>query len=143
MSSPTTSLSVAVRGFLAALNVASVATLDADGSPRHTVIWFRLDPDDRILLNGRFPRRWCANLVRDPRVALSIIDGADPYRWIGIVGVVDEVIDAVEPARDDIVALAHRYHPDGPDPDSIAAFRTQPRVSFLIRPTSVYEHLED
>ena len=120
----------------------SVASLDPDGAPRQAVVWFRLEPDGRILLNGRLPRRWCANLVRDPRVGCRSSTG-DDHRWIGIVGVVDEVIDAVEPARDDIVALAHRYHPDGPDPDSIAAFRTQPRVSFLIRPTSVYEHLED
>ena len=37
-----------------------------------------------------------------------------PYRWLGLTGVVDEVVDDVERARDDIVALAHRYHPEGP-----------------------------
>lgn len=143
MPGPAAPLSDPVRAFLGGLHVASVATLDADGSPRQAVTWFRLEPDGRILLNGRFPRRWCTNLVRDRRVALSVVDIVDPYRWIGLTGTVDEVIEDLERARDDIVALAHRYHPDGLDPASIAAFRTQPRVTFLVRVAAVHEHLED
>jgi PPOX class probable F420-dependent enzyme len=133
-----------VRAFLEAPNVASVATVDDDGTPRQAVAWYRLEPDGRILLNSRTPRRWCTNLSRDPRVSLSVIDAADPYRWLGITGVVDEVVaDDVERARDDIVALAHRYHPEGPTESSIAAFRTQPRVTFLVRITGIHDHLED
>ena len=131
------------RAFLERPHVASVASTDDDGTPRQAVAWYRLDPDDRILLNSRTPRRWCANLVRDPRVALSVIDPADPYRWLGVTGLVDEVIEDVDRARDDIVALAHRYHPEGPTASSIAAFRRQPRVSFLVRITGIHDHLED
>ena len=144
MPTPNAPLSDTVRGFFAGLHVASVATLDADGAPRQAVAWYRLDPDDRILLNSRTPRRWCANLLRDGRLALSIVDIADPYRWIGITGVVDEIIEEdVERARDDIVALAYRYHPEGPGDASIAAFRSQPRVTFLVRITGIHDHLED
>lgn len=142
MSSLNAPLSDAVREFLAGLHVASVATLDLDGGPRQTVAWYRLDPDDRVLLNSRPPRRWCANLLRDRRVALSIVDIADPYRWIGITGVVDDVVDDVERARDDIVALAYRYHPGGPDASLISSFRTQPRLTFLVRIIGVHDHLE-
>ena len=49
----------------------------------------------------------------------------------------------MERAREDIVALAHRYHPEGPSESLIAAFRSQPRVSFLVRVTGVHDHLED
>jgi PPOX class probable F420-dependent enzyme len=141
---PTTRvLSDAVRAFLEQPHVASVGSTDDDGQPRQAVVWYRLEPDDRILLNSRTPRRWCANLVRDPRVALSVIDAADPYRWIGLTGLVEQVVDDVDRARDDIVALAHRYHPEGPSDQSIAAFRTQPRVTFLVRISGVHEHLED
>jgi PPOX class probable F420-dependent enzyme len=142
---PTTAdvLTPVQRAFLEQPHVASVASTDDDGTPRQAVVWYRLDPDDRILLNSRTPRRWCANLVRDPRVALSVIDPADPYRWLGVTGVVDEVIEDVERARHDIVALAHRYHPEGPTASSIAAFRSQPRVSFLVRITGIHDHLED
>lgn len=135
-------LTGAMRRFLDDRHVASVATTDADGAPRQAVAWYRLEPDDRILLNSRTPRIWCGNLLRDPRVALSIVDGTDPYTWLGLTGVVDEVVDDVERARDDIVALAHRYHPEGPTAASIAAFRTQPRVTFLVRITGVHDHLE-
>jgi hypothetical protein len=123
--------------------VASVATTDPAGAPRLAAAGYRLEPDDRILLNSRTPRRWCTNLMRDRRVAVSVIDGADPYRWLGMTGVVDEVIDDVARSREDIVALAHRYRPEGPSASSIATFRSQPRVTFLVRITGVHDHLED
>ena len=56
---------------------------------------------------------------------------------------VDEVITDLARARDDIVGLAHRYHPEGVDPAQEAAFRSQQRVSFLVRVTGVHDHLED
>ncbi len=143
MPAPTAILSDAIRDFLEQPHVASVATIDADGSPRQAVVWYRLEPDGRILVNSRTPRRWCANLIRDPRLAISVIDAADGYRWVGLSAVVDEVVDDVERARDDIVALAHRYRPEGPTAAAVAAFRSQPRVTFLARITGVHDHLED
>lgn len=130
------------RAFLANSNFVSVATIDEDGAPRQAVTWYRLEPDDRILLNGRLPRRWCANLSRDRRVSLAVMDGSDGYRWLGLTGIVDWISEDVERARDDIVALANRYHPEGPEPSLIAAFRTQPRISYLVRITGVHDHLD-
>jgi PPOX class probable F420-dependent enzyme len=132
-----------LRAFLEQPLAASVATVDPDGTPFQAVAWYDLTDDDRILLNSRTPRRWCTNLLNDPRVALSIIDPADPYRWLGVMGVVDEAVTDVDRSREDIVALAHRYHPEGPTEASIAAFRTQPRVTFLVRITALHDHLED
>ncbi len=143
MPTSSTSLSDAARDFLGGLHVATIATIDEDGAPRQAVAWYRLEPDGRVLLNSRTPRRWCLNLLRDPRVALSVIDGTDGYRWLGLTGLVDEVVQDVDRARDDIVALAHRYHPEGPSAESIATFRRQPRVSFLVRIIGVHDHLED
>jgi len=143
MPNPDPILSPAALAFLDGLHVASVATIDPDGTPRQAVVWYRVEPDGRILLNSRTPRRWCTNLMRDPRVGLSVIDRADVYRWLGLTGTVDEVIEDTERARDDIVALANRYHPEGPDEALIAAFRGQPRVTFLVRITGVHDHLED
>jgi len=136
-------LSDAARSFLSGPRFASVATVDADGQPRQTVVWFRLLPDDRILLNGRSPRRWCANLDRTRKVAISVIDEEDGYRWVGLTGVVDSISEDVEVARQDIVDLAHRYHDDNPDPALVAAFRTQPRITYILRITGIHDHLED
>jgi PPOX class probable F420-dependent enzyme len=128
--------------FLAGRNYATIATLDEDGAPRQAVIWYAPLDDGRILINSRHPRRWCSNLIRDGRLALAITE--HPYRWLGLTGVVDEVIDDVERAREDIVALGRRYSDDGTvDPEVEAAFRSQPRVTFLIRITGVHDHLED
>ena len=43
----------------------------------------------------------------------------------------------------DIVELAHRYHPEGPSESLIAEFRSQPRISYLVRITGAHDHLED
>ena len=82
--------------------------------------------------------------MRDPRVAISVIDAADGYRWVGLTAVVEEVVDDVERARDDIVALAHRYQPEGPteplDRRCSAASSGSPSS---LRITGVHDHLED
>ena len=136
-------LSADARAFLEAPSFASVATTDDDGTPRQALVWYRLLPDGRILLNGRLPRRWCANLLRDPRVSIAVVDAEDGYRWLGLTGVADEVVQDLEPARDDIVALAHRYHPEGPDEGMVARFRTEPRITYRVRITGIHDHLED
>ena len=132
------------RAFLERPLAVSVGSVDADGTPTQAVAWYDLTDDDRILLNSNAGRRWCTNLQTDPRVALSIIDPDDPYSWLGIAGTVDEVITDVARSREDIVALAHRYHrEDGPTEASLATFRRQPRVTFLIRINALHDHLED
>ena len=133
----------AVRAFLAQPLIAMIASLDDDGAPRQAAVWYRLDDDGRILLNSRAGRRWCENLERDGRVSIAVLDPDEGYRWIGLTGTVDEVVTDVERSREDIVALAHRYHPEGPTESSIALFRRQPRVTFLVRITGVHDHLED
>jgi PPOX class probable F420-dependent enzyme len=127
--------------FLAGRHFATIATIDDDGAPRQAVIWYEHLDDGRILVNSRHPRRWCSNLIRDGRIAPAIAE--DPHRWLGVTAEVVEVIEDVERARDDIVSLARRYSDDGSvDPEVEATFRSQPRVSFLLRITGVHDHLE-
>ena len=137
-------LTDAQRAFLGApKHFAALATTDEDGAPRQTVIWYRLLADDRILVNGRLPRRWCANLDRTGRAAIAIQDGADGYRWLGLACELDERSTDVEAAREDIVGLANLYHDDNADPELVAAFRSQPRISYLLRVTALHDHLGD
>ena len=96
MPNPTATLTPEVRAFLEGPMVASIASVDPDGTPRQAVVWYRLEPDGRILVNSRTPRRWCTNLMREPRVALSVVDHHDLYRWVGITAEVDEVVEDVE-----------------------------------------------
>lgn len=129
-----------IRAFLEVPRVVSVATIGADGAPHQAAAWFRLDPDDRILLNSRTPRRWPADLRRDGRCSISVIDHDDAWRWVGVQGVVETIIDDVERARDDICELAVLY--GGDTRERIAAFRSQGRISFRIRITGLHDHLD-
>ena len=70
-----------------------------------------------------------------------MIDGGDGARWVGLSGVVETRIDDLERARQDICDLAARYADDAPE--TLAMFRSQPRVSFRLRITRVHDHLGD
>jgi PPOX class probable F420-dependent enzyme len=136
-------LTPAQTEFLDGRHFAAVATIDDDGAPRQAVVWYRLEADGRILLNSRHPRRWPRNLLRDPRLAIAIPDVDDGLRWLGMTGAVDEVVEDLGRARDDIVDLARRYSDDGTvDPDEEATFRSQQRITFLVRVFGVHDHLE-
>jgi PPOX class probable F420-dependent enzyme len=134
-------LSDRVRAFLAEPNYATLATIGEDGTPHQAVIWYRLDADDRILVNSRSPRRWPRELQGDGRAALAVIDRANAMRWVGLQLIVETVIDDVARAREDIVALAVRY--GGDDPEAVALFRTQARISFRLRIVGAHDHLEE
>ena len=135
-------LSAPQRAFLDAPLFATVATTDANGAPRQAVIWYRLEDDGRITLNSRLTRFWPANLQRDGRLSLAVI-GPDGYSWLGLTGRVAEVDDDPERALADIVALAWRYHPDGPDPADLASYAAYPRITFRVAIDGVHDHLED
>jgi PPOX class probable F420-dependent enzyme len=134
-------LSERVRAFLGQPLYPTLATAGADGEPHQAVIWFRLEPDERILVNSRSPRRWPAELRRSGRGSLAVTDLEDPFRWVGLQVVVEAIIDDVAQARDDIVSLAERY--DEADEDSVARFRSQERISFRLRIVAVHDHLEE
>ena len=138
---PAAHLSDAVRVFLEQPLYPVLATVGEDGVPHQAVIWYRLEPEGRILVNSRMPRRWPTELQRDGRAALAVTALEDPFRWVGLQVVVEEVIDDVGPAREDIVALAVRYAED--DEESVARFRTQQRISFRLRIVAVHDHLDD
>jgi PPOX class probable F420-dependent enzyme len=138
---PPATLSDRVRRFLEQPLYPSLATVGTDGAPHQAVIWFRLDSDYRILVNSRNPRRWPGDLRRDGRASLAVTALDDPFRWVGLQTVVEEVIDDVPTARDDIVALAVRY--GEADEESVARFRSQDRISFRLRIVAVHDHLEE
>ncbi|MEP6638691.1 MAG: pyridoxamine 5'-phosphate oxidase family protein [Chloroflexota bacterium] len=132
-----------IRTFLGDERYATISTIDPDGSPRQAVIWYTLDGDEMVL-NSAVGRRWPSNLLRDPRLGLSVIDALDGLRWVGLTGTVRPITDP-ETTQADIAGMARRY--EGADPDevarSIARFEAQDRISFRFRPESVHDHLDE
>jgi PPOX class probable F420-dependent enzyme len=139
---PSSVLTDRVRVFLERPIVATIATTSPDGRPHQAVAWYRLERDGTILVNSRAPRHWPGNVRRTGRVSLAVIDPDNDQSWVGLACDLVEVVDDVERARDDIVVLAHRYRPGGPTAEAVAAFRSQERITFLLRPIRIHDHLE-
>ena len=100
------------RALVEGKNLAHSVTLMKDGSPQVTPVWVHCD-DEYIIVNTAEGRQKPLNLRRDPRVALSIADSEDPYKYIQIRGRVAEV--TTEGAYDVINMLSHKYR--GPAED--------------------------
>ena len=82
-----------LRDLLAAPNVVHLSTLRADGSPRNHVVWVGLE-GEHVLVCTRNKQGWKArDMRRDPRVGLSVVDLANPYRMAALQGRVVEVRD--------------------------------------------------
>jgi PPOX class probable F420-dependent enzyme len=132
-----------VRTFFDSERFATISTIDPDGAPRQAVVWYALEGDE-FVINSRVGRRWPSNLLRDPRIAFSVIDDEDSARWAGVTGTALAVTDRTT-AQADIAGMARRYEAADPDEvrQSIASFEKQDRISFRFRPESVYDRLTD
>jgi PPOX class probable F420-dependent enzyme len=85
---------------------AHVATVGADGAPQVTPVW--IDHDGHyIRFNTARGRVKTQNLERTPKIALSIQDPENPYRYIQVRGRVVEVTE--KGADEHIDALAKKY----------------------------------
>lgn len=87
------------------VNYGHVATVQEDGSPQVTPVWIERD-GDVVVFNTTKGRRKHRNLVRDPRVAISVHDQANPYTYIQVRGTVEMVDD---PDKAVINRLANKY----------------------------------
>jgi PPOX class probable F420-dependent enzyme len=76
--------------------IATVATVMADGSPQLTPVWIDTD-GEAILFNTAKGRVKHRNLVRNPRIAVTVVDKDDFYRLVNVRGtaeIVEEGADA-------------------------------------------------
>jgi PPOX class probable F420-dependent enzyme len=83
------SLSSEIRRLLDRPNFAHLATLMPDGAPLSTPVWVGRDGDRILVCTGEGSLK-ARNTGRDPRVALSIVDLADPYMEVQLRGRVVE-----------------------------------------------------
>jgi PPOX class probable F420-dependent enzyme len=85
---------------------AHLATLMTDGRPQVTPVWCDFD-GTHIRVNSAKGRVKDKNMRRNKKVALSIQDPDNPYRYLGIQG---EIVEITEQGADDhIDALAKKY----------------------------------
>lgn len=87
------SLSAEVRAVLAGRSFAHLATLLPDGSPHSVPVWIDVDENDRLVMFTQTGSRKARNIERDGRVAISAVDGDNPYRQCDLRGRVVGRID--------------------------------------------------
>jgi PPOX class probable F420-dependent enzyme len=120
-------LSPEVRAFLDEKRFAVLATINRDGMPQQSVMWYDVI-DGKIMMNTAAGRLKVGNLQRDPRVSLCV---EDEYRFVTITGRAELDFDP-ESAQADIARLARRYHPAEKAENMIKDFQTQERISIWI-----------
>lgn len=86
--------------------LAHVATVGPTGEPQVNPVWFDWD-GECLRFSQTTARQKLRNVSRDPRIALSIVDPENPYRYLEVRGLVERV----EPDPDFafIDAMAKKY----------------------------------
>jgi len=72
-------------------NLIFISTINSDGSPQLTPVWGNYD-DGYVLVNTAEGRLKHKNVLRDPRVAISVVDHSYPLNMTTIKGKVIEII---------------------------------------------------
>jgi PPOX class probable F420-dependent enzyme len=85
---------------------AYLATLMPDGRPQVTPVWVDYD-GEYVIFNSAKGRQKDRNVRRDPRVALTISDPENPYRYLEIRGRVEEITE--QGAAHHIDKMAKKY----------------------------------
>src|SRR5258708_15555305 len=85
---------------------ANLGTLMPDGSPQVTPVWVDFD-GEHVIFNSAKGRQKDRNVRRDPRVALTLMDPDNPYRYLEIRGRVAEIIE--DGAAENIHKLDKKY----------------------------------
>lgn len=132
----TPQLSENARTFLNEPRFAVMATINADGTPQQSVVWYELQGDE-IMLNTKAGRLKDRNLRRDPRAALCIEDG---NHYVALRGPVT-LNDDQTVAQSDIERLAVRY--DGAEKARAqvrSQFSREARVTIRLRPERIDEY---
>jgi hypothetical protein len=115
---------------LLTLPVATLATLDPDGRPQLTEVWFLAD-DDELKISLNTSRQKVRNLQRDPRCSVLLLDLENPYRYVELRG------DAAITPDDDYAfadRLGAKYGADLRENDGPG----ETRVVVTVRPARVH-----
>jgi PPOX class probable F420-dependent enzyme len=101
-----TQLSSEMKALLDRANFAHLATLMADGSPQSVPVWVGREGDRLLICTGEGSLK-ARNTLRDPRVALSVVDFRDPYEEVQLRGRVVE--RRPDPDLRSMDPISHKY----------------------------------
>jgi PPOX class probable F420-dependent enzyme len=129
-------LSDDARKFLHERRFAVLGTVNKDGSPHLTTMWYLLE-EDTIVMNTKVGRLKEQNIKRDPRVSICVEDEG----YITISGSV-EIIDDPQTAQHDIYRLAVRYDGEEAAKRQVAeTFSREQRITLHLKCERIIEDL--
>jgi len=114
--------------YLLDANVATLATVEPDGTPQLSELWF-LHDEGEIRLSLNTARRKTQNLSQRPKCSLLILDLENPFKYVEIRGRAR--------IEDDDGSFAHKLH--GKYDADVAAYDRpgEGRVVVTIEPTRI------
>ena len=132
----TSILSDWAREFLREDRVAVVSTLNKDGSPQVTTIWYLFREDGTIIMSTPGRTQKVRNLRRDPRIAVCV---GDERRSVSLYGTVTVSSDQ-NVIRQDLEQLVARYiKEEAARAPALAFFLQEGRVALHVKPVKVTE----
>ncbi|HEX5191001.1 MAG TPA: PPOX class F420-dependent oxidoreductase [Streptosporangiaceae bacterium] len=119
------SFSDATLRLLDGRNYAVLATVNADGSPQTSAMWVGRDGEDLLFstVQGRVKHK---NMLRDPRVSVTVLDAANPENYVELRGRVTMTPDV---GRVVDTRLSWKYDGKDPEPDKPGAVRVVVRMA--------------
>jgi len=131
----TSILSDWAREFLREDHVAVVSTLNTDGSPQVTTIWYLLQEDGTLVMSTPGRTQKVKNLRRDPRIAVCV---GDERRSVSLYGIVTISSDP-NVIRRDLEQLTARYVKEEAAIAALSLFLQEGRVALHVKPIKVTE----
>ena len=115
--------------------VVTLVTVMPDGQPQATPVWFSYD-GTHVLVNTARGRQKDKNMAERSRVTVLVIDPENPYRWVEIRGVVQEINESE--GLDHINQLSLRYRGYEDYYKNMPQLRgKETRAVYKIKPTKV------
>ncbi len=95
-----------LKDILESTALAHIATVGPKGEPQSNPVWFGFD-GEHVKFSQTKTRQKYKNVGREPRIALSILDPENPYRYLEVRGEVERIEE--DPDNDFINEMAKKY----------------------------------
>ncbi|EPA04924.1 PPOX class F420-dependent oxidoreductase [Candidatus Nitrosarchaeum limnium] len=115
-------------------NIVFIATIMKDGSPQLSPVWANYD-SGYILVNTAEGRIKHKNVLRDPRVAVSVISHDNPLDMTTIRGRVEEIISDYDYLHADKLTLQYmgkEHYPFKRDDEKRIILKIKPEHVFVL-----------
>ena len=117
-----------------AKNLVFIATVMKDGSPQLSPVWANYE-NDHIMINTAEGRIKHKNILRDPRVAVSVVSKDNPLDMTTIRGKVEEIIPDYEYKHADRLTkqyMGRDHYPFKRDDEKRVILKIKPDKVFVL-----------